>query len=523
MRKTFVPPKQHLKNNFANRFYVRFSTQIIAVVAVLLFLGCSKDDPPAEVATVVTTEVSDITFNTATFTGEITENGGSEILSRGACWSLIENPTIDNNKTIEDAGIGVFTSPLTNLLPETTYYLRAYATNSVGTSYGAQIEFTTNATPIELPTITSTAVTTITHTTANSGGNVTDNGGAVLLAKGVCWSLAMNPTTTDAKTTDGTATGVFVSSLTNLLPSTTYYLRAYATNSVGTVYGAQIEFTTIAAPIVLPTISSTALSAISTKTAQSGGDISANGGAAILEKGVCWSLSTTPTTADAKTLNGTDIGSFTSDITNLTPNTTYYLRAYATNSVGTAYGEELEFTTALDNIFTGNVYLKNQQEVNEFGAHGYTQVTGDLHVEPAIPTSFSNLNGLSTLTSIGGALYLSKTKGLPNFSAMNNLVSVGSDVNITHNQGLTSIGLEGLTTVGGNMSIILNEDLLNLNGLEKLVANGGKPNLTIWNNAKLSNFCGLKPLLSNFNGVLSVLNNSYNPSKQDIVTGTCSQ
>ena len=523
MRKTFVPPKQPLKNNFANRFYVRFSTQIIAVVAVLLFLGCSKDDPPAEVATVVTTEVSDITFNTATFTGEITANGGSELLSRGACWSLTENPTIDNSKTIEDAGTGVFTSALTELLPETTYYLRAYATNTVGTSYGAQLEFTTNAAPIELPTITSTAVTTITHNTANSGGNVTDNGGAVLLAKGVCWSLAINPTTTDAKTTDGPETGAFVSSVTELLPSTTYYLRAYATNSVGTVYGDQIEFTTIAAPIVLPTISSTALSAISTKTAQSGGDITANGGAAILEKGVCWSLTTSPTTADAKTLNGTGIGPFTSNITNLTPNTTYYLRAYATNSEGTAYGTEMEFTTLLDNVFTGSVYLKNQQEVDAFGAHGYTQVTGDLHVEPAIPTTFSNLNGLSTLTSIGGALYLSKTKGLPNFSAMKNLVSVGDDVNISHNEGLTSIGLAGLTTIGGDMSIILNQDLLNLNGLEKLAAKNGNPDLTIWNNAKLSNFCGLKPLFSNFNGILSVLNNAYNPSIQEIATGNCSQ
>jgi len=521
MKKTLVFPKKGLKDNFLSRFYVRYGTQIIAVVAALLFLGCSKDDPPAEVATLQTTEISDITFNTATLTGEITENGGSEILHRGACWSLTENPTTDNSKTIDGTGIGVFTSELTALLPETTYYIRAYATNSVGTSYGAQIEFITNAAPIELPTITSTSVSAITHNTANSGGNVTDNGGDVLLAKGVCWSLATNPTTTNTKTTDGPETGVFVSSVTELLPSTTYYLRAYATNSAGTAYGAEMEFTTMAAPIVLPTITSRAISAISTKTAQSGGDITTNGGAAILEKGVCWSLVTSPTIADAKTLDGTGVGSFTSDITNLMPKTTYYLRAYATNSAGTAYGEEMEFTTPLDNIFTGSVYLKNQQDVDAFGAHGYTQVTGDLHVEPAIPTSFSNLNGLRTLTSIGGALYISKTKGLPNFSAMKNLVSVGSDVNISHNQSLTSIGLESLTTIGGDMSIILNEDLLNLNGLEKLVSKNGNPDLTIWNNTNLHNFCGLKPLLSNFNGILSVLNNAYNPSIQDIATGDC--
>jgi polygalacturonase len=117
--------------------------------------------------------------------------------------------------------------------------MRAYATNSDGTSYGTQVSFTTTN---GIPTLAATnPVTAITQTTATSGGNVT--GGAGITARGVCWSTSPDPTTTNSKTTNGTGTGTFTSSITGLTTNTLYYVRAYATNNGGTGYGTQMSFT----------------------------------------------------------------------------------------------------------------------------------------------------------------------------------------------------------------------------------------------------------------------------------------
>jgi len=127
--------------------------------------------------------------------------------------------------------------------------VRAYATNSVGTSYGADLTLTTLATVI--PTVTTTAISSILNTTATSGGIVSSDGGASVNFRGVCWSTTTNPTVSlTTKTVDGSGTGEFTSSITGLTANTTYYVRAYATNSVGTSYGAQQTFTTLLLPNV---------------------------------------------------------------------------------------------------------------------------------------------------------------------------------------------------------------------------------------------------------------------------------
>ena len=219
----------------------------------------------------------------------------------------------------------------------TTYYLRAYATNSVGTSYGAQRSFTT----VSLPIVTTKAVTNITDISATCGGNVTGMGVDAVTARGVCWSTSSNPTIEDAHTTDGSGLGSYTSSITGLMPGTTYYLRAYATNSEGTAYGEQKSFTTLA----LPTITTQAVTDVKYVSASCGGNVTATGGASVTARGVCWSTSPNPTIEDAHTTNGTGTGSYTSSITGLISGTTYYVRAYATNSVGTAYGEQRSLTT----------------------------------------------------------------------------------------------------------------------------------------------------------------------------------
>lgn len=109
-----------------------------------------------------------------------------------------------------------------------------------------------------------------------------------------------------------------------------------------------------------PVLTTSTVSAVTQTTAQCGGNITADGGAAVTARGVCWSTSPTPTVANNKTTDGTGIGSFTSFIVGLTANTTYYVRAYATNSTGTGYGSAVSFTTEVSSItvtdIDGNVY-----------------------------------------------------------------------------------------------------------------------------------------------------------------------
>lgn len=288
--------------------------------------------------TITTNTVTNITSTSATSGGNIGSDGGAAVTARGVCWNTATGPTTANSKTSDGSGIGAFVSNLPGLTPGTTYFARAYATNSAGTSYGTEYSFTT----LNVPTLTTTAVSAILNTTATSGGNVTSDGGAAVTVRGVCWGTTTGPTTANSVTSDGTGTGTYASALTGLTMGTTYYVRAYATNAIGTAYGNEISFTTLGAP----TITTTAISAIGTTTASSGGSIPNNGGSAVTVKGICWSTTTGPTTALAtKTSNGTGNTTFTSSITGLTTGVTYYVRAYATNIYGTAYGNELIFTT----------------------------------------------------------------------------------------------------------------------------------------------------------------------------------
>jgi uncharacterized protein (TIGR02145 family) len=293
------------------------------------------------IPTVITSPVSNISYTTATSGGNVTDDGGSPVTARGVCWSTSQNPTIYNSHTINGAGVGSYISNITGLIPNTTYYVRAYATNSAGSAYGNQVSFTTLQ--ITLPTVTTSSITNISYNSAMSGGNVTNDGGATVTARGVCWSTLPDPTISDPHTNNGTGTGSFVSNITGLTQNTTYYVRAYAINSVGTGYGNEISFTTL--EITNPTVTTNSVTNILYTTVTTGGNVTDDGGATVTARGVCWSTLQNPTILDNYTTDGLGTGSFVSNITGLTQNTTYYVRAYATNIMGTGYGNELSFTT----------------------------------------------------------------------------------------------------------------------------------------------------------------------------------
>lgn len=213
----------------------------VLVLAILLH-SCRKDKP--SVPAITTLPASDISYTTASSGGTVTSDGGAAIISKGVCWSTNSNPTISESKTTEAGGLGSFAGNLTQLTSNTLYYIRAYATNSAGTTYGNQVAFTTlKVTP---PVLISSGITSLSLTSAVSGGNISAENGAAVTERGMCWGTAANPTTSDNKTTDGTGSGSFISNLTGLTPNTNYHARAYATNSSGTAYGNQVDFKTCA-------------------------------------------------------------------------------------------------------------------------------------------------------------------------------------------------------------------------------------------------------------------------------------
>ena len=322
--------------------------------------------------TVTTTSVSSIGINSAECGGSISSE--LTVTSRGICWSTMQNPTTDYDVSDGGSGIGSFNSSLTGLLPNTTYYVRAFATNSAGTAYGNQVSFTTKDVQLEYI----------------SGNNQTYPGGGMPLplvfkvrifggeSSIYVDDLKVENLSISASASTGHQDGDF-NNLNNYCNDgnlTCYGGYYYVEPNTGSDYtlfitvtlknnGQDVSSYLITESILhwsssLPTVSTTAISSINLTTAVGGGNITNDNGYAVTSRGVCWSTSQNPTSdLTTKTSDGTGTGVFTSNINGLTPGTKYYVRSYATNISGTGYGNEISFTTYNSDAITdieGNYY-----------------------------------------------------------------------------------------------------------------------------------------------------------------------
>lgn len=217
---------------------------ITLILGISLIYSCSTSSDENGNTTVAPAPPSNLTGTVASttqinlsWTDNSTSESGFKIERKtGTNAYVVIGTTATDIATFNDSG----------LTPSGTYTYRVYSHNSAGNSPSQTNEVTLTTTALStLPTLTTTAVSSITQTTASSGGNISNDGGAAITGRGVCWSTSVNPTIAlSTKTTDGTGIGAFTSNITGLTANATYYVRAYATNSVGTAYGNEISFTT---------------------------------------------------------------------------------------------------------------------------------------------------------------------------------------------------------------------------------------------------------------------------------------
>jgi uncharacterized protein (TIGR02145 family) len=324
----------------------------ILVLILVSFFSCKKEEE--RIMVVSNDSISEIAHTTARAYATIIDPGKG-IEQHGHCWSTSGEPTIYENENKTENGPAnksdSYSSMMTDLLPGTKYYVRAYIENSGTVVYGDNI-LSFHTLSLGSPVVSTGEVTDITATSANIGGNLESLGAGAdeVTQHGHCWSSETVTPVIEGnsnKTSLGSkaSIGPFESQMVSLSLNTTYYVRAYATNIAGTSYGNQVSFTTSA---MLAEVTTSSITEITFSSAAGGGDVTSDGGATVTERGVCWKTSENPTISDSRSTDGNGTGPFVSDITGLLPLTTYYVRAYATNSAGTSYGDNVSFKTLTD-------------------------------------------------------------------------------------------------------------------------------------------------------------------------------
>lgn len=233
--------------NLDNKRNLNMKNCVSLLSLIFLTYGCTKEPEPPKPPTLTTIAITEISPTEISSGGDISSDGGAFISSRGVVWGTTPLPTVEGNKTNDGTGNGRFTSVINGLLPGTSYFFRAYAINVAGISYGNEVSFTTSA---QLAVLTTGEISEITPTSAQVTVTVVSDGGAEIINRGIVWHTAPEPTLAHQKKEIANGGDNFTADLMNLEPDTEYFVRSFATNSVGTAYGNSLTFTTEALSII---------------------------------------------------------------------------------------------------------------------------------------------------------------------------------------------------------------------------------------------------------------------------------
>jgi uncharacterized protein (TIGR02145 family) len=330
---------------------MKLISKLVSVNLLVLLICACKEKPAPPVIT--TTSVTEITTTTAVSGGEISDDGGATIISKGVCWNISDKPTNENNKSTESSTSASFSSNLSQLTPGTTYYVRAYATNSAGTGYGGSVLFKTLG---DLPASSSSSASDINTNSATLNGLINSNSlsTSVTFEYGITTSYGsiiiapQSPVSGEGNT----SVNAFI---TGLAPGTTYHFRIIATNDLGTTNSNDMIFTTLGqSPIVLYE----ATANLQMRTITLNGSVNPNYLSTIVafEWGPTTIYGNTITSLQSPLSGSTSIN-VNASLTGLNPGTTYHFRIKAINELGTTVGDDKSFTTLSPvTDIDGNVY-----------------------------------------------------------------------------------------------------------------------------------------------------------------------
>ena len=322
--------------------FLRKAILLVLILALfpLTLSDCKKTDPAIK-PVLSTSSVINIAATTATAGGFVTSDGGAEVTVRGICWGTNPDPAISDSKTSDGTGKGQFVSSLTSLTAGTTYHVRAYATNSVGTSYGADVSFTTlGQSPSGLTQPASNI--SLTGVTLNGIINANNLSTTVTFEYGLTTTYGQTVTATQSPVTGNNLTIISVD-ISGLTQGTLYHFRVKTVNSIGTINGNDLTFTTLGqtpAGITQPATN------ISTTGATFNGAVNPNSVSTTVtfDYGTTTSYGQTAT-ATQSPVTGSSIANVSKDITGLNPGTTYHFRVKTVNSLGTVNGGDMLFVT----------------------------------------------------------------------------------------------------------------------------------------------------------------------------------
>lgn len=337
----------------------KIAIYVLIFVSLIFFISCKKDKKRLPIITTSALQVGVVSAHCAAV---LYEDGDADVTEKGICWGVNEDVSVSDNKVISSSAENAFSVEITGLEYSKTYFVRAYAINSFGISYGKVASFKTLSNYLPAMTL---SMPNLPGATTGEVLLQLNQQSAATFTTGICWSTSSLPTVVN--------NSVFVVSRThndgfpyindypkifqNLSSSTTYYVRAFSTSGVGFVYSNQISFTTTN-PINILSLNSLGITDASISSEVS--DLSV---ASISVVGICWSQNPMPSIADNKLEQAYSGAIFNSDLITLNSASTYYLRAYVTTTaLVTMYSTEVKIRTYKGTVtdIDGNLYYTVQ-------------------------------------------------------------------------------------------------------------------------------------------------------------------
>ena len=311
------------------------STITVSLLAILLFaIGCKPTVPPT-VAMVESSVV--VSYDKACLVAEVVNDGGGTITEYGFCYGKLDETP---DTLLCPGNEASFSVELSDLSPSTVYICRAFACNERGRGYSEVYRFTTLNAIDTIPLVDTYTVKDITHCSAVPSGQVLSGGGQEVMERGICYGTEPRPTIEGTHVALGSGIGPFECQLTDLLPETRYYICAYAVCTKGVYYGDQLSFDTKVLPLAVRTIS---VSDVTASRVKAEGEVIRDGGFEVTERGFCWGTEHNPTIEGLHIKASVGMGAYSYYFSGLEKGQTHYVRAYAVNEEGVAYGDEIEF------------------------------------------------------------------------------------------------------------------------------------------------------------------------------------